>query len=53
MKQFNDILKNDDKLLGLVISNKDCTVNRDYVPLVNDHLYRSSLFIEFCRLDST
>lgn len=53
MKQCNNILNNNDKLLDLVISNMDCSVNRDDVPLVNEDPYHPSLSIELYGLATT
>lgn len=47
-KQLNNINNNSDRILDLIISNLNCRVTRDSLPLVSEDIYHPSLRILVC-----
>lgn len=50
LSQFNNILNDSGRLLDLVLSNVNCQVTRDIIPLVNEDLHHPTLTVIFNNL---
>lgn len=46
MKQYNYVVIKHNKLLDLVMSNNNCEVNRNYVPLFNEDIYYLAISVK-------